>query len=302
MTVAEIKNDVVAPVQHSILTTLATHMIEQARASVVQVRSAGRGGGAGVVWRTNGAVVTNDHVVGRAERIEVQLSDGRVFDAKVAARNETLDLAVLELEADDLPAALVGDSSGLRIGELVFAIGHPWGQRDLVTAGIVSGLGEIEMNGTNRTAQYIRSDVRLAPGNSGGPLLNARGEVIGINAMVFGGDLGVAIPSHVAINWIAGLPSRGITLGVQIQPVELPAALRQNGRSQRATALLVLGIEPDSLAERAGLFVGDALLEMDGVALENAEDLRAALNHNTAPTLRLAVLRGGTMQTVEVQS
>ncbi len=195
MTTAEKESTIEAPVQPASFAALASDMVERMLPGVVQVRSAGRGGGAGVVWRTNGVIVTNDHVIGRSERIEVALRDGRTFTAAVAARNAALDLALLQVEADDLPAALVGDSSGLRVGELVFAIGHPWGQRDLVTAGIVSGLGEIDMTGTNRTAQYIRSDVRLAPGNSGGPLINAHGEVIGINAMVFGGDLGVAIPA-----------------------------------------------------------------------------------------------------------
>lgn len=302
MTVAEIEATIEACVQHAPLAALANDMITCVLPSVVQVRSAGRGGGAGVVWRTNGAIVTNDHVVGRAEHIEVALRDGRAFSATVAARNAALDLALLQVEADDLPAALVDDALGLRVGELVFAIGHPWGQRDLVTAGIVSGLGEIEMVGTNRKAQYIRSDVRLAPGNSGGPLLNARGEVIGINAMVFGGDLGVAIPSHVAISWIAGLPSRGIKLGVHVQVIPLPATLHQNGRSQRSTALLVVGVEQNGLAERAGVFVGDALLEMNNTALERPEDLRDALAHHAEATLQLQLLRGGTIQTVDVQS
>lgn len=283
------------------LSALAAEMIERARPSVVQVRSAGRGGGAGVVWRTDGAILTNDHVVGQAARVAVQLGDEQTFEARVVERNRTLDLALLQVDADDLPAALVGDSAGLRVGELVFAIGHPWGQRDTVTAGIVSGVGEIAV-GANRTAQYIRSDVRLLPGNSGGPLVNARGEVIGINAMVFGGDLGVAIPSHVAIDWIAGLPSRGVTLGVQVQPVELPAAVRNNGRTGRAAALLVVGVEPGSLAERSGLLLGDALLEFGDTPLEDADALRDALRHHRAPTLRFSVLRGGTVQTVELHA
>ncbi|HEU5013160.1 MAG TPA: trypsin-like peptidase domain-containing protein [Roseiflexaceae bacterium] len=302
MTIVERKTSINTFIQPDAFAALASQMVERVLPSVVQVRSAGRGGGAGVVWRTNGAVVTNDHVIGRSTQIEVALRDGRTFAATVAARNAALDLALLQVDTDDLPAALVGDSSGLRVGELVFAIGHPWGQRDLVTAGIVSGLGEIEMVGTNRKAQYIRSDVRLAPGNSGGPLLNARGEVIGINAMVFGGDLGVAIPAHVAASWAVGLPSRGVTLGVQVQLVPLPSFAQQNGRAQRAAALLVVGVERDSLAERAGVFVGDALLEVNDTAIERPEDLRDVLMQHAAPPLRLQVLRGGGIQTIDVQS
>src|SRR6266508_3951027 len=188
-------------------------LIEHVRPSVVQIRSAGRGNGTGVIWRANGAILTNDHVVAHANgRIEVMLTDGRTLAATVGARNADLDLALLEL-----PAAAVGDSAQLRVGELVFAVGHPWGQPWVVTAGIVSGLGEVPVRGASdagvaneRMAQYVRSDVRLAPGNSGGPLLNARGEVVGINAMIFGGDLAVSIPSHVASEWTVA-PARGRT-------------------------------------------------------------------------------------------
>src|SRR6266496_3975607 len=158
-------------------------LVERARPSVVQVRSGGRGNGTGVIWRSNGAILTNDHVVAHANgRIQVLLTDGRTLPATVGARNADLDLALLEVAAEDLPAAAVGDSSQLRVGELVFAVGHPWGQPWVVTAGIVSGLGQVPVRGASdagvaneRMAQYVRSDVRLAPGNSGGPLLNARG-------------------------------------------------------------------------------------------------------------------------------
>src|SRR6476659_8111612 len=119
-------------------------LIDHVRPRVVQVRSGGRGNGTGVIWRANGAILTNDHVVAHANgRIQVQLTDGRTLNATVGARNADLDLALLEVAAEDLPAAAVGDSARLRVGELVFAVGHPWGQPWVVTAGIVSGLGEM---------------------------------------------------------------------------------------------------------------------------------------------------------------
>src|SRR5215211_8889420 len=210
MTITE-PSVVVAPsfVLPDTISPAIVQLIERARPSVVQVRSGGRGTGTGVIWRSNGAILTNDHVVAHANgRIEVLLTDGRTLPATVGARNADLDLALLEVSAEDLPAAAVGDSAQLRVGELVFAIGHPWGQPWVVTAGIVSGLGAVPVGNNGRTAQYVRTDVRLAPGNSGGPLLNARGEVVGINAMIFGGDLAVAIPSHVTTAWVAGLPGR----------------------------------------------------------------------------------------------
>jgi len=107
--------------------------------------------------------------------------------------------------AGGLQPAELGDSAALRIGELVLAVGHPWGMPAVVTAGIVSGIGQIAPRWGGRPAEYIRSDVRLAPGNSGGPLVNAAGQVIGINSMIFGGDLSVAIPAHVARAWLASV-------------------------------------------------------------------------------------------------
>ncbi|MCS7056623.1 MAG: trypsin-like peptidase domain-containing protein [Thermoflexales bacterium] len=186
-------------------------MIAAAKASVVQIYTAGRGIGAGVIWHSDAVhseVITNAHVVAGLERrpsdwLRVVTADGRSFKAQVLASDPRLDLARLSVPVGRLPAAKVGDSTRLRVGELVFAIGNPWGQAGVVTSGIISGLGSMTLRGAGRTAPYIRSDVSLAPGNSGGPLLNASGEVVGINAMIFGGDLGMAIPSHVVAEWTA---------------------------------------------------------------------------------------------------
>lgn len=203
-------------------------MIDQAKASVVQVQSGRQGIGTGVIWRSwadRAAIVTNAHVVAGVTRrsmqrdgrtsLRVVAADGRTFDAEVLASNAQLDLALLGVAAGRLPAARIGDSTRLRVGEIVFAIGNPWGQVGVVTAGIISGLGRMPAQGASgagRAAQYIRSDVLLAPGNSGGPLLNAAGAVVGINAMIFGGDLSVAIPSHVVGQvvkaWTVGEPDR----------------------------------------------------------------------------------------------
>lgn len=278
-----------------------TEMIDHARPSVVQVRSRGRGSGTGVVWRSD-AVITNDHVVAHARGpMDVRLTDGRTFEARVGARSPELDLAVLHVAASDLPVAAVGDSTKLRVGELVFAIGHPWGQPWVVTAGIVSGLGEVPVRG-DRTALYIRSDVRLAPGNSGGPLLNASGEVIGINAMVFGGDLAVAIPSHVASSWTNTPPEQGRWLGLGVQAAEVPAGVRRGAWAGRGAGLLVVGVEPDGPAAQAGLLVGDMLLDANGAPLESPAALRDALAQQPAPErLRLYLLRAGGVMPVDVR-
>lgn len=270
-------------------------LAERTRRSVVHLHGAGRGSGTGVVWQPGGIVLTNDHVVaGAGGVLRAQTLDGRDLPVTVKARSQDLDLAVLHIPADDLPHLAAGDSTRLRVGELVFAIGHPWGQPWVVTAGIVSGLGEAETRSGQRIA-FIRSDVRLAPGNSGGPLLDARGTVIGINAMVFGGDLSVAIASHIVEQWLNSAQGRRVRLGVGVQPLPLPAGVL-NGRS---SGLLVISIEPGGAAERAGLMVGDLLLHADAVSLERPEDLRMALQRAADATVRLRLLRAGDMHMID---
>jgi serine protease Do len=233
--------------------------------------------------------------------IEVILADGRTFPAKIVERNATLDLALLQIEATDLPAAPVADSSQLRVGELVIAIGHPWGLKNVVTAGIISGLGTVTVPYNNRTAQYIRSDVVLAPGNSGGPLLDASGAVVGINAMIFGGDLAVAIPSHVATEWVAGIPSHRVYLGVGVQPVELPTDYRKEEYAERKAGLLVVATEQGGLAATSGVMIGDVLLDVAGKAVDNADTLREAINRGqNNGTFNLGLIRGGSKITVEI--
>jgi serine protease Do len=151
--------------------------------------------------------VTNHHVVAGARRaLRVVGVDGRVHAASVREVSQPLDLALLDVPGADLVPAPIGRSARLRVGELVFAVGHPWGHPWIVTVGVVSGLGALPGSGAGAARSYIRSDVSLAPGNSGGPLLDARGEVVGLNAMVIGGDLSVAIPSDVVSRWLSATP------------------------------------------------------------------------------------------------
>ncbi len=181
-----------------------SRLAEKSKASVVQISSGGRGAGAGIIWSADGAILTNYHVVAGAGRaLQVLLPDNRLVPGSLIAHEAALDLALVRVDAHSLPTARVGDSSRLRVGDWVAAIGHPWGHRCVVTAGIVSALGVVALRGTERYSPYIRSNVALAPGNSGGPLLDACGAVVGINSMIFGGDLAISIPSHVASDWLA---------------------------------------------------------------------------------------------------
>src|SRR5258706_4551089 len=237
-------------------------LIERVKPGIVQVRNEGHGAGTGIIWHADGTIVTNHHVVPNDEStIQVHLSDNRVLDAKVIDRNPKLALAVLKVTADHLIAIPVGASSQLRVGELVFAIGHPWGQRWVVTAGIVSGVGTLKASEDARTPQHIKSDVRIAPGYSGGPLLDAQGKGVGINAMIFGGDLAVSIPSDVVSNWI-GVPRRKIDLNIEVLPIEIPANLRKGIAAKRESGLLVVATSFNGASENTDMFIGDVLLDV----------------------------------------
>ena len=305
MTTAEAGRSQGSPLRVPLIETFSSglaEMIEQAQASVVQVRRGDRGAGTGVIWQSKGGIITNHHVIAHAgSKILVELRDGRTLEARIVDSDPTLDVALLNVPADDLTAVPFADSSKLRVGELVFAIGNPWGQRGVVTAGIVSALSKVKMRNSNRQLEYIKSDVRLAPGNSGGPLLNAQGHVIGINAMIMGGDLSVAIPSNVVSNWVAQISQVRITLGVQIQPTELPTKIQQELANEQTLGLLVVGIIEGGLAELAGLLVGDVLIDIENKPLGDAATLRAVLVQSSSQeTVRLRVLRGGVLQEIHV--
>lgn len=184
------------------LTADFTAVVENALPSLVTVFAKRFSAGAGILWSIDGLVLTNRHVLGR-QAPRVQLIDGTTFDAEVLANDDEVDLALLRIPANDLPAARIGDSTLLHVGELVFALGHPWGQRNAATFGIVSHNGSARTRGPRGVIPLIRTDARLAPGNSGGPLLNAAGEVVGINTLIVGGDQSVAIPSAVALDFVA---------------------------------------------------------------------------------------------------
>jgi serine protease Do len=180
------------------VTQQARVMLQRVQRSLVQVIDEPRGAGAGVIWRQDGIILTNHHVVaGKNERLEVRLNSGDRFLARVLALHAEIDLAIVKVDARGLPVALLADSHDLKVGQLVFAVGHPWGQPGVVTAGIISALSQV-VTQEGKTFPMIRSDSLLAPGNSGGPLVNAAGGVIGINTMIVGGDQGLAIPSHLA--------------------------------------------------------------------------------------------------------
>jgi serine protease Do len=273
----------------------AAEVAERVCASVVEVRAQGGGAGAGTIWRPDGIILTNHHVVPR-DRAEVILADGRRLEGAVVGRDPRNDLAALEVTATGLAAATIGDARALRVGELVMAIGHPFGVRCAVTVGVVSVA--LPERGPEQVRELVRADVLLGPGNSGGPLADARGRVVGINSMVVGG-LALAIPSHVAARLVAELGGRP-SLGIALRDVELPPALLARAPAGAGRGALVLRVNPGSAAEQAGLLIGDLLVSVDGRALNGSQGVLDALAGWPGGPIRLGLLRGGVPREVVV--
>jgi serine protease Do len=180
-------------------TQVIDELVQRVMPSLVIVRGHRFGAGSGIVWDADGLILTNNHVVGRRTPIVI-LQDDREYESKLLARDPDVDLALLSINASGLtPLQPVPVSP--RVGEMVFAFGHPWGQRNTVTRGIVSALVSAQ-NRRGETLPVVRSDTPLAPGNSGGPLVNVKGEVVGINAMIIGGDQSVSIAASVAKDFV----------------------------------------------------------------------------------------------------
>ena len=254
---------------------------EKLRRSTVEVRAGRRGGGSGVIWSSEGSIITNAHVV-RGGQVSLRLWDGREFDAAVASRDPRRDLAALRIHATNLPFILIADSSQVRPGELAIAIGNPMGFVGALTTGVIHALGPVRGLGPQ---SWVQANVRLAPGNSGGPLADARGRLIGLNTMV-AGRLALAIPSNVVRDFLSRAPS-DTWLGVTVHPVRIP---RSNAAD--AFGLVALEVEPRSPASSASLLPGDILLGTEDKTFASLGDLSEALEGSGPRLLRFQFLRG----------
>jgi serine protease Do len=263
---------------------------EQLRRSTVLVQSGGRGAGSGVIWSADGLVVTNAHVV-LGRNVKVQLWEGREFDAAIVSRDSGRDLAQLRIDAAGLPAASAGDSSKVRPGELAIAVGNPMGFVGALAMGVIHAVGPV--GGLGRWS-WVQADVRLAPGNSGGPLADAHGRVIGINTMV-AGRVALAIPSNSVRNFLSAGPENA-WLGVTVHPVLVP----RNSGGGKTFGLVILEVEPGSPADLASLLAGDILLGTEGKVFTAIEDLAEALQGGGTRVLRVEFLRGDYTRTRRV--
>jgi len=271
-----------------------------------QPRPRGVSLGTGFIISADGYVLTNHHVIDGADTVHVKLADRREFTAKVVGSDPQSDVALLKIDARDLPVVRIGDSRSLKPGQWVVAIGSPFGLDHSVTAGIVSAVGRANPDADQRYVPFIQTDVAINRGNSGGPLLDTRGQVVGINSQIFsnsGGYMGVsfAIPIDVAMNAVQQLKATGKVvrgqLGVQVQGLDRDTA-RALGL-QDVSGALVASVEPGSPAERAGLLRQDVIRSVNGRPIYESSDLPPVIG-SMAPGSRvtLEVIRDGKPRTL----
>jgi serine protease Do len=270
-----------------------------------------RGVGSGFIISGDGYVMTNAHVVEGADEVYVTLTDKREFKAKIIGSDKRTDVALVKIEGNNLPRLTMGDSNKIRVGEWVIAIGSPFGLDNTVTAGIVSA----KARDTGEYLPLIQTDVAVNPGNSGGPLINMRGEVIGINSQIYsrsGGYMGIsfAVPIDEAMRVADQLRASGkVTRGrIGVQIGEVTKDVAESLGLTRAQGALVQGVEQDGPAAKAGVEAGDVILKFNGVAIERASDLPRVVGgtkpgaRSTMTVWRKGALRDLTLTIAELES
>lgn len=255
--------------------------------------------GSGFIVRSNGVILTNAHVVRNATHVTVTLANNHEYTAKVVGMDIPTDIAVLKIQAEGLPTVRLGNSDSVQVGNYVLALGAPYALKESATAGIVSAIGRNLPD--DSYVPFIQTDVAVNPGNSGGPLFNQYGAVIGINSQIYsntGGFEGVsfAIPINVAVQVEQQILAHGkvehALLGVEVQP--LNSALARSFKLETSSGALIAKVEPDSAASRAGLEPGDVILKFDGRPVNGPESLQAAVGLSTPGTpATLEIWRNG---------
>ncbi|AFZ35542.1 HtrA2 peptidase [Stanieria cyanosphaera PCC 7437] len=253
-----------------------------------------RGLGSGFVIDPNGLILTNAHVVNQADEVTVSFQDGRLLNGEVLGKDPVTDIAVVKVEATDLPTVKIGDSDRVEQGQWAIAIGNPLGLQETVTVGVISATHRFsrDIGIADKRIGFLQTDAAINPGNSGGPLLNAQGEVIGVNTAIIGGTqgLGFAIPINTAQNIAQQLISTGKVehpyIGIEMVALTPEIKHRLNqipNRKQRVNqdhGLLIVTVQPDSPASAARLHVGDVIVGIDGQSITKADTLQQLLDRN----------------------
>jgi len=273
--------------------------VERAGQVVFGVNARTRLGSTGVHWRS-GLIVTANHTVRMDEDITVTRPDGRAIAATVAGRDPAIDIAVLKVDAPDVAVADLGESNAVRVGHLVLAVGRG----PCASWGVVSAIGE--GRGPRSAGGALFSlDLTLYPGFSGGPLVNAQGQVIGVNSSGTSRHLQLAIPSAAVTRVVDELVRRGRLarpyLGVGTQPVSLPEALRQRFNLEQQSAVIVVAVQPSSPAASAGLLMGDIIVSLGGTSITDPGDLASVLRpDHVGEDMTVSVLRGGEPRDIRI--
>jgi S1-C subfamily serine protease len=268
----------------------------------------GRGSGSGFVFTSNGYILTNSHVVHAASHVKVALADGRSLDASLIGDDPDTDIAVVRVHAEGLKPATLGSSQSVRVGQLAIAIGHPYGFQCTVTAGVVSALGRSLRSKSGRLIDdVLQTDAALNPGNSGGPLVSSRGEVIGVNTAVILPAQGICFA--IAINTAKFVAGRLIKdgrvrrsrIGTAVQTVALPPRLVGRLGLGVTSGVLIVAVEESGPAERTGLHEGDVIVGFEGQPVSGIDDLHRLLTEERVGTwTRLSVVREAEILTLDI--
>lgn len=267
-----------------------------------------RGAGSGFIFTPDGYIFTNSHVVHGADKIEVTLDDGRKSPARLVGEDQNTDLAVIQIGAPSLLAAKLGNSQTLKAGQLVIAIGNPYGFQSTVTAGVVSALGRSMRAQSGRLIDnVIQTDAALNPGNSGGPLVNSRGEVVGVNTAVILPAQGIclAVPINTAKSVAVALMRDGYVrrgwIGIAAQNIPLQKRLARFHSIANSGAVLIIGIEPSSPAAKAGLQEGDAIVQFNKQVVNDVDELHRLLGIENQQESVLNVIRHSELKSINIQ-
>ncbi len=316
--------DIIEPVQKAVVSVYSTKIIHERLPLNPFYRSfqgeqnperesKEQGLGSGVIVSSNGFVLTNNHVIEGADELSVSLPDGREFKAKVIGTDPKTDVAVVKIEAENLPTLTLADSDKLRVGDIVFAVGNPLGIGQTVTMGIVSAKGRNNLGlleGVNGYEDFIQTDAAINQGNSGGALVDAKGRLVGINSAIVTNTrgnigIGLAIPVNFAANIMNSLTESGSVtrgyLGVSVEPVS-PEVAETLGLKKDAKAVVITLVSPGGPAEKAGLKRSDAILSIENKPVTSVQDLRLLVSQMQPDTeIAIKMVRDGKEKTIKAK-